>query len=206
MNTSKFPGDILKDSQQNSSGFYGTKRISGTSAVTGHFMGFFAREDTVIATLTNDTHDVGTVTGYAGLTVLAGHEIFFGIPVTSITLTSGSGDAYNSEPVVLPAAPILYGCSTSTDGTEITLPFSEDMADPAALSASFVLKVDGETAAVTSVALDSDISKIIVTPTTPIANGEVVTITIATKIIKSVAGAYFLGVTTGDITNNVPET
>ena len=205
MNTSKFPGDILRDSLKNSSGFYGTTRISGTNAVTGNFMGFFAREDTVIAALTNGTHDVGAITGYTGKTVLEGHEIFFGIPVTSITLTSGSGEAYNAEPYNLPETPTLETCFTNEAGTEITLPFSEIMAYPSSLKSSFVVTVDGSSAPLDTAALDTDTTKIILAPTTPIANGEVVTSTIASKAIKSAAHAYYLGVTTGAITNNVPE-
>lgn len=198
--------DIQKDDLNSIAGLNGTYPVSGTNAVLVDCIGFRASVDTVISALSNATHDLGIVTGYAGKTVLAGQDIWFGAVATSITLTSGNGEAYRASPPVMPDNPVLAGyIATSVNGVTIELNFDQTMANPAALAASFVVSVAGTPVNLTSVALKGgDSTNIIITPVTPIANGDVVTITIASKAIKSAAGAYFLGVTAGAVTNLVP--
>lgn len=205
MSGAKHLGDILKDGFSNLGAIYGTKRISGTSVNTVSCYGFRASVDTVIAELANDTVDVGIFSGYKGATIKAGTSVYFPLPVTEITLTSGSGDVYLSIPSDTPTNPTISSKETNAAGTTITVVFSEDMEDPSTLKASFVVKVAGEAVELTSTELDTDHANIIITPTTPIANGDVVTLTIASKAIAAAAGGFFLGVTNGAITNNVPE-
>lgn len=193
--------DVLKDGIRNLAGFYGTKRITGTNPVVVNCLGYYARTETVIAAITNDTHDVGLVSGYAGLTVLAGQQVFFGMVAKSITLTSGDGEAFRSEPITLPANPKLGRAITSTNGATITLDFDQTMPNPAALVASFILSVNGTPVTVSSVALASDTSNYTLTPAVPIIATDVVTLTLATKILKTAAGAYFLGCTDFKVTN-----
>ena len=204
MNTSPFPSDIAKDSFRNMGGWYGFDWVADTAAHTTGYMGYKAKTDTVIASITNATHDIGTILGSAALTLKAGDEIFFGAVSGSVTLTSGTGWFYLAQPRVLPATPNLLASATNAAGTEVIMNLDQIMNNPAALTHSFTLKVNGEVAAHTGVALDTDTTDIVVSPTTPIVNGDVVTITIATKIIKSAAGAYFLGATDFPIVNIVP--
>lgn len=198
------PDDVLKDGLRNAAGFYGDFYIADTNEHAVSCMGYKAKTDTVIATLTNDKYDVANVTG-CPLTIAAGDEVFFGMVATNIKLTSGTGVAYRSESVSPPAEPRINFIKTAVNGATIEVDMTVAMADPAALAASFVLKKNGTTAAVTSVALKGgDSTNIIITPTAAIVNGDVVTLTLATKIIKSSAGAYFLGTTDHYIENLVP--
>jgi hypothetical protein len=197
--------DITRENLNIIAGRNGTKAISGTDQITVDCIGFRAAVDTVIASIVNDTHNVGTVTGYTGKIVLAGQDIWFGMTATKITLTSGNGEVYRASPPVIPAIPTLASAITNAGGTTVTLQFSELMANPAAFTANYVLKVAGEAVAVTSVESGSPTSKIVVTPTAAIVNGDVVTITMQSTNIVSAAGAYFAGVADYPVTNIVPE-
>jgi hypothetical protein len=197
--------DIQKDAANAISGFNGTTLISGTNANTVSCIGYIAAVDTVIAALSNETHDLGIITGLSGKTVLAGQAVWFGCLASSITLTSGNGSVIRAEPYNMPAIPTLYtDALTNTGGTTITLKFSEVMSNPAAFAANFVVKVAGTAVPVASVALGTPASWIVVTPTTPLVKTDVVTITMQSTNIKSAAGAYFAGCANKAITNIVP--
>lgn len=201
MKTKQSVGDVTIDALRNIAGYYGTQAISGTNPVSVKCMGYKAAVDTVIAAISNDTHNIGVVSGYAGKTVLAGQDIFFGDIATSITLTSGNGDVYLSEPRALPANPVLRRGFTSSNGTTITLDFDLVMPNPAALVASFILSVGGTPVTVTSVALASDTTNYTLTPAVAIGATDVVTLTIAPKVLTTASGAYYLGCTDFAITN-----
>lgn len=198
--------DVAKDCLKNIAGYYGTVRISGTDSLGVDIMGFKAIEDTVIAELRNQTHDLLEVTGYGSKTIAAGNEIFFGAVATNIKLTSGSGEGYRAIPLSLPSAPLLLGNpETAIDGTTIELNFSKEMIDPTAHADVFILKVDGEAVTVTSVEHGTPDSQLIITPATPIANGDVVTLSMESRYIASTDGARYAGVTDLPIKNTVPE-
>jgi len=82
--------------QDFTSATYGTTTITGTNAVTGSFAGFYAPEETVIASMiVNGTTYANPATYLGNATVKATslHTIggyTNGIFCTSITLTSGS--------------------------------------------------------------------------------------------------------------------
>jgi uncharacterized repeat protein (TIGR02059 family) len=198
--------DTAKDCLKNIAGYYGTYPISGTDAINVNCMGFHADVDTVIAALSNDSHDLLAALEYDGVTIVAGGDIFFGVVVTQITLTSGSGQAYRSEAPTFAAIPHLIGNpATAINGATIELNFSELMADPAAEAEHFVVEVDGSPATLTSVAHGTPDTQLIITMDSAITNGEVVTITMQHKHIKSAAGAYYLpGVDHLPVKNIVP--
>lgn len=195
--------DVQRETLLALAGRNGTSSVTGTNAVVVNCIGYRASTDTVIAGIASDTHDLGLVTGYAGKTVLAGESVFWGGKATSITLTSGSGQALRSQPLVLPSNPVLSPHSkTSANGATIDLDFDVAMFNPTGLHASFVVSVAGSPATVSSVALKGgDATNITVTMAAAITIGQTVTVTIATKIIKSAAGAYFLGATAQAISN-----
>lgn len=198
--------DVAKDCLRNMAGYYGTVRISGTDPLGVEIMGFKAIEDTVIAELRNQTHDLLIVTGYTGKTITAGSEIFFGAVATNITLTSGSGEGYRASDLPLPSAPLLIGNpETAIDGTIIELNFSKEMIDPTAHADVFILKVDGEAVTVTSVEHGTPDSQLVITPATPIAYGDVVTLSMQSRYIASTDGARYEGVSDLPIKNTVPE-
>jgi len=74
---------------------YGTTTITGTSAVTGNFAGFYAPEDTVIDEMSVSSSAVTPATYLGSATIKAGSLVTIGgytngIFCTSIKLTSGS--------------------------------------------------------------------------------------------------------------------
>lgn len=71
-------------------GLYGVKAVTGTSAVTGNFWIFHAITNSTIAAITYADGSTGPV----GQTINAGDRIYG--QITSITLSSGSGELYNA--------------------------------------------------------------------------------------------------------------
>lgn len=105
----------------------------------------------------------------------------------------------NFDHVIL--IPTLSTPYSSEDGTIITAPFDHIMRDPTGFESDFTLS---DKRAITSITLDGN--NFIITPTVPIAFGDVATLSITAGNIKNTWGGLFAGtVEPITITNNVPE-
>lgn len=99
----------------------------------------------------------------------------------------------------------FVSAETSEDGTQVILNFTVPMANPSALGEAFEVKIDGVVAPHTSVQLGLPTSQIYINMTDPIANGDVVTVSVTAATVPSAEGTMFAaGLADEAVTNNVP--
>lgn len=99
----------------------------------------------------------------------------------------------------------FVAAKTSPDGTKVILNFTVAMANPSALGEAFEVKIGGVVAPHTSAQLGLLTNHIYINMTDPIANGDVVTVSVTAATVPSAEGTMFAaGLADEAVTNNVP--
>jgi uncharacterized repeat protein (TIGR02059 family) len=132
--------------------------------------------------------------------------------IVSAGTTSG-GDVMGNTltfTVLFPATtavpPTFLSAVTNTAGTIVTVAFSKAMADPSGKHAQFTVLVNGSANTVTAVALNADTTKIDLTLTTGVLNGQTVTVAYTQGDITSLDTGTLASFTAQSVTNNGPTT
>lgn len=99
--------------------------------------------------------------------------------------------------------PEFVSATTNESGTIITVAFSKEMADPTGKHAQFTVN-DGAANAVTAVALNADATKIDLTLTNAIENGDTVTMAYTKGDVESADGGVLDTFSAQSVTNGVP--
>ncbi len=118
-------------------------------------------------------------------------DLTLATPVTSgqtVTVAYTAGTVTAADTVLLgsfapqnvtntvPAAPAFVGAATNAAGTIVTVTFNKPMADPTGKQSQFAVNVNGVPNPVTAAALNGATTKIDLTLTTPVTNGQTVTV------------------------------
>jgi uncharacterized repeat protein (TIGR02059 family) len=144
-------------------------------------------------TLTNaiDNGDTVTVAYTAGTVLSADGGVLASFTAQAVT---------NTVPV---PAPTFVSAETSEDGETVTVTFSKTMADPSGKHAQFAVD-DGAANAVTAAALNEDTTKIDLTLTNVIENGDTVTVSYTAGDVEAADGGVLGDFEAESVTNNVP--
>lgn len=123
---------------------------------------------------------------------------------TVMTVDGGKLLSFSDFPVTrgVSAPPTVVSMATSTDGTTITVTFNKNMGDPAGKQSQFVVKEDGVTIGVSSVALDTDIKKIILTLSSSLHEAKTITLAYVPGDVTAADSGRLAGFTDSAVTNN----
>lgn len=101
------------------------------------------------------------------------------------------------------SAPTFVSAETNEAGTVVTVEFDKEMADPSGKHAQFAVD-DGAANAVTAAALNEDTTKIDLTLTNVIENGDTVTVSYTAGDVEAADGGVLGDFEAESVTNNVP--
>ena len=151
--------------------------------------------------------NTGSITGLSYTTSGLNPNTAYYFRVASVNVTSEAGVSdyvTATTPAAAVSAPTVSSVATNAAGTIVTATFNKAMAALPLAPAGFTVTVDGTADLVTAVALNTDPTKIDLTLTTPLTNGQTATLDYTAGIVTAADTGALASFTAQAVTNNVP--